>query len=159
MAEYAAIAMMVVGAAVTVVGQQQQAKAQESALDYQARQQEAKAGQERAAAQRQAKEERRQAIIAISRAQALTGGGSTDDGVLEGIGDIAAQGEYNALLSLYEGEERGLGREMQAEGYRMEGANARSAANWKSASTVFSTGTSMYGNYGNGGFSSKRTVQ
>lgn len=156
MAETAVIVMMAASAAVSVVAAQEQAKSQESALEYQARQQERKAGEERAVAQRQAQEQRRQAVLAISRAQAVTGGGSTDDGVLDLVGDIAAEGEYNALTALYEGEERGLGREMQASGYRMEGANARSAANWKSASTVFSTGTSMFGNYGNGGFGRTR---
>jgi hypothetical protein len=144
--------LMAVSAAVSVVGQQKQAKAQESALDYQARQMEQKGGQERAAAQRQAQEERRQATLAISRAQALTGGGSTDEGVLNVIGNIAAEGEYNSLIALAEGEESALGREMQADGLRFEGKAGRSAANWKSASTVFSAASSMYGNYGGGGF-------
>lgn len=152
MAEYATVIMLAASAAVSIVSAQQQAKDNDAALDYQARQQEQKAGQERAAAQREAQENRRQGQIMISRAQALMGGSGTDEGALDSIGDIAAEGEYRALTSLYEGEERGLGREMQASGLRMEGDAGRRAANWKSASSVFGAGSSMYGKYGNGGY-------
>lgn len=157
MAESAVYIMMAAATAVSVVSAQQTAKGNEAALDYQARQQEQRAGQERAASQREAQEHRRQGQIMISRAQALTGGGSTDDGALDAIGDIAAQSEYNALTAIYEGEERGLGREMQATGFRMQGDAGRRAANWQSASSVFSAGSSMYGKYGNGGFGGSGT--
>jgi hypothetical protein len=145
--------LMAASAAVTIVGQQQAAKDQQRAAEFQAKQYEQKAGQERAMAQRQAIEDRRQANLAISRAQAIAGGGAGDDGVLNLTGRIAAEGEYNALTSLYEGEQSALGREMQGTGLRMEGQSKRRAANWQSASTIMSTSSSMYGKYSGGGFS------
>lgn len=146
--------LMAATAATSIIGQQNQAKAAQQTADWQARQHEQQAGQMRAAAQREAMEQRRQAQLAISRAQAVTGGGSTDEGVLDAIGDYAARGEYNALTAIYEGEESALGRQMQAEGLRMEGHNARRAANVSSLGTVFSTASSMFGKFGNGGFGS-----
>lgn len=150
----APLLLMAASAAVSIVGQHQTAKAEQQALNFQAKQQEQKAGQDRASAQRQALEDRRQASLAMSRTQALAGGGGSDESVLGLTGDIAGEGEYNALASMYEGEESALGRETQATGLRMEGKSRRRAANWKSASTVLSTASSMYGAYGGGGASS-----
>lgn len=149
----AALPMLLIGAstAMTIIGGQQQAKAQQAGMDYQAKQLEQQAGQTRATAQRQAMEDRRQATLAQSRVQALAGGGGTDESLLNFTGDIAAEGEYTALASLYEGEERALGLEGQATGLRMEGKSLRRAANWKSASTLLSGASSMYGMYGQGG--------
>lgn len=144
--------MMAASAAVSILGTQQAAKAQQAGLEFQAKQSEQQAGQDRASAQRHAMEQRRQATLMQSRVQALAGGGGADEGVLELTGDIAGEGEYNALASLYEGEESALGREMQSQGLRMEGKSARRAANWKSASTIMSTASSMYGAYSGGGF-------
>lgn len=137
--------------AMSVIGQQQAAKAEQAGLEFQGKQLEQKAGQDRASAQRQAMEERRQSTLAQSRVQALAGGGGTDESILGLTGDIAGEGEYNALASIYEGEESAMGRETQAVGLRMEGKAKRRAANWKSASTIMSTASSMYGNYGGGG--------
>jgi hypothetical protein len=137
---------------VTVASAQAQAKDQRTMADYQARQAEQRAGQERAMSQRKAMEERRQSRLAISRAQAVAGGGSTDDGVLDLTGRIAGEGEYNALNAIYEGEESALGRGMQAQAMRMKGDSAQRAANYQSAGSVFSSATSMYGKYANGGF-------
>lgn len=144
--------MMAASAAVSVIGQQSAAKAQQAGLDYQAKQQEAAAGQTRASGQRESMEQRRQATLAQSRVQALAGGGGSDESILNLTGNIAGEGEYNALSALYESEESALGREAQATGLRMEGKSVRRAANWKSASTVLSTASSMFGNYGKGGF-------
>lgn len=144
--------MMAASAAVSIIGQQQAAKAEQAGLDYQAKQMEVKAGQDRATAQRQGMEEQRQARLANSRVQALAGGGGADESVMNLTANIAGEGEYNALTSLYEGEQSALGREMQGAGLRMEGKAKRRAANWKSASTVMSTASSMFGSYGSGGF-------
>jgi hypothetical protein len=152
MAVAALAPMLMASAAISIIGQQQTARSQQAALNYQARQLEQKAGQERAIAQRQGIEDRRQAQLAQSRVQALAGGGGADESVLNLTGDIAAEGEYNALTSLYGGEQSALGREGQAAGLRMEGKAARRAANWSSVGTIFSTASSMYGKYGQGGF-------
>lgn len=148
----AGLLLMAASAAVSIIGQQQAAKAEQANANYQAKQLDMKAGQDRAIAQREGLEARRQARLANSRVQALAGGGGLDEGVLELTGDIAGEGEYNALTNLYEGEQSALGREGQASGLRVQGAAARTAANYKSASTVLSTASSMYGSYGNGGF-------
>jgi hypothetical protein len=148
--------LMVASSAMSIIGQQSAAKSQQQALDYQAKQQEQKAGQDRAIAQRQGMEDRRQSRLAASRLQALAGGGGADESVLSLTGDIAGEGEYNALTAMYEGEQSALGREGQAAGLRMEGKAARRAANYKSASTILSTGSSMFGKYGDGGFGGAR---
>jgi len=144
--------LMAATAAVTVIGQQKAAKAEQQAANFQAQQLEEQGGQIRASAQRQGFEQRRQARLAMSRVQNLTGGNSTDESILNFTGNLAAEGEYNALTSLYEGEEAALGRQSQATGLRMQGKAARTAANYKSASTVLSTASSMFGAYSNGGF-------
>jgi hypothetical protein len=154
----AAMLMMAASAAVSIIGQQQAGRDQQAAAEWQAKQQEMKAGQERASSQRQALEDRRQARLASSRVQALAGGGGLDEGVLSLVGDIAGEGEYNALASIYEGEQSAIGRGMQADGLRMEGKAARRAANFKSVSTVLSTGSSMFGKYGNGGFNGTNDI-
>lgn len=146
------LVLMAASAAVSVIGQQQAGEAAKQSADYQAAQLEQKAGQDRASAQRASIEQRRQATLANSRVQALAGGGGADGSILDFTGEIAGEGEYNALASLYEGEEMARGREAQAVGLHMEGKAARRAANWKSASTIFSTASSMFGNYGGGGF-------
>lgn len=129
----------------------------------------AQAGQQRAAGQRRAQEQRRQAAIAGSNIQARTGGGSTDASILGLTGNIAGEGEYNALTNIYEAEESALGSEGQAGTARRQGdmyraggqaALARGAAageaavsvsRMNAASTIFSSGSSLYSKYGGGG--------
>lgn len=179
--------LAVAGTAVTVVGQQSAAKdraalaeaegrdrqnqanqAADSA-DAQALQLQQEAGQQRAAGQRRAQEQRRQAAIAGSNVLARTGGGSTDASIMGLTGNIAGEGEYNALTNIYEAEESALGYEgqagtakRQASMYRSsgqaavargaaQGEAARRAGNLSSAATIFSTGSSLYGKYGGGG--------
>ncbi len=162
------------------VVQDQQAQIQnEQALmaadqsDYQAAQLDQNAGQQRAASQRQAAEQRRQARLAASRVQALAGGGSTDPSVLGLTGDIAGEGEYNALSALYEGEEKARGMEMQATSARGQGDQYRksgqaalargqvalqqgqvsnSAAKLNATSALFSGASSLFTKYGDGGY-------
>lgn len=157
--------LSVIGGAVGIGGalkgaQASNAQAQIAATqsEYQAQQLDQQAGQTRASAQRTAIEQRRQAKIAQSNLQAKTGGGSTDASILGLTGDIAGEGEYNALSALYEGEERARGLEMQASSargqagqYRSSGADALAAGNTKAMTGIFSTASSLYGKYGAGG--------
>jgi hypothetical protein len=138
--------LMAASTAISIIGAQRQAKDQQEVLEYQAKQQEQKAGQDRASSQRMAIEERRKATLAQSRIQALAGGGGTDATMLGLTGKIAGEGEYNALAALYEGEESALGREGQAAGLKAEGKAARTAANYKSAGTILNaaSGFSKY---------------
>jgi hypothetical protein len=146
---------------------QSQVAASES--DATAAQLDVQAGQQRAAGQRRAQEQRRQAAIASSNVQARTGGGSTDASILGLTGNIAGEGEYNALTNIYEAEESALGAEgqagtarRQASAYRAGGEAALvrgraagdaavSSSRIGAASTIFSAGSTLYSKYGGGG--------
>ena len=160
------VTMMLVGSTVlSAAGNLQEgwaadanAKAQQQSLEYEAKQSEVQAGQERAAAQRRAMEERRQATLASSRARALAaaGGGATiDPSVVNLMGDLAAEGEYNAGVAMYEGEEEARNLETSASLRRYEGTMARSAGKQakragyiKAGTTVLKGGKSIYDSYG-----------
>lgn len=124
-------------------------KSQKQALDYQAGLLEQQAGQERATAQRRAYEERRKATLVGSRAQAVaaaSGGGALDPTVLEITGDIAGEGEYNALTQMFTGEERALGLENEAALRRYEGDEAlRAGKIRKKQAKIAAIGTLLSG--------------
>lgn len=104
--------------------------------EWQAAQLKQQAGQERASAQRQAIEERRKATLAVSRARAISagsGGSATDPTVMKIYGDLASEGESNALTALWEGEESARGLEAQAGASLYEGAAAYQGSKYKSS--------------------------
>lgn len=141
MAELATIATIVsVGSSIASgLGQMQAGKAAKANANFQAAQLEQQAGQEVASAQRVAIEERRRAGIAMSNAQAASaasGGGASDPTVLKITGDIAKQGEYNALSALFEGEEKARGLRLGATTSRMEGKQAAKAGKTAGFSTI-----------------------
>lgn len=139
------------GTVVSTIGAIQQGNAQQAAANYQAAQLTQQAGQDRATAQRQAIEERRKAGLALSRVQAFSaasGAGATDPTVNNIAGDIAGQGEYNALTQLYNGEERARGLENQASATRFQGQQAHQAGLFKAGSTILEGGTSLMTKYG-----------
>lgn len=135
--ETAFMALSAVGTVVNTLGtiaQGNQAKAQgiaaQNAANFRAAQLEQQAGQERAAAQRNAIEERRQARLAMSRGLAVaaaSGGGALDPTVVNLLGDVQAEGDYRALMRLYQGEERARGAELGATAARYEGDSAYAA--------------------------------
>lgn len=174
----AAIPLMVVGSLVSASGtiaggkaSQQYAQTQAAASNYQAGVSEntaaileTNAGQERAAAQRTAAEDRRRARLAASRAQAVaaaSGGGASDPTVTGLISDIQGEGEYRALASLWQGEDRArnlqaaaydkraeaTGQRYTAGVYDWQGDEYRRAANIKAISTLLSAGTGIAGKY------------
>lgn len=120
------------------------------------------AGQERAASQRQAIEEKRAANKAINRAKLLaasSGAGATDPDIINIVGNIAAEGEYNALARLYTGEETARGLEDQAAaviyngkseaaGYKSYAKAYKSAATGEGIGTLLSGGVSFFEKYG-----------
>lgn len=140
------------GSIVSGLGQMQAGRAANASAKFQAAQLEQRAGQERAAAQRQAIEERRRAALAISRGRAVaaaSGGGATDPTVLNVAGGVAAQGEYNALSALFEGEERARGANLQATSARMEGKQAKKAGMVGGLGTIAGgVGQTLYMRYG-----------
>lgn len=127
-----------------------QGNAADKVAGYEATQLEQRAGQTRATAQRQAIEDRRRARLANSRLQALAGGGGGDVTAVKLASDIAGEGEYKALSSLYEGEESAVGDEQAAMARRMEGKNAKRAGRIKLISSIFSSAGDIMGAFGGG---------
>lgn len=153
MTELATVAL-VASTAVQAAGTLASGKAEKQASFSQAKQLNQQAGQERAASQRMALQNRREADVAASRATAFaaaSGGSATDPTVTKIVSDIAGQGEFNALTSLYNGEERARGMEYGAKVKIAEGSNAKKASQTKALGTILSTASSLYGRFGNGG--------
>jgi hypothetical protein len=159
-------AMTVVGTLASVSSSRQQAKdaervgqAEQAQSEVTAKNMEAEAGQRRAVSQHKAMEDRRQARLVASRAQVVAGGAGGDGTALDLMGDIAGEGEYNALTSLYEGEEGARSREYSAANARAYGASRVQAANMtanahksNATATLFKSATSLFDKYGQGGF-------
>jgi hypothetical protein len=105
----------------------------------------------RATSQRESIADRRDAryLLSKARARAAASGGAMDDPTLVNIfGDIEAEGEYNALVRLWEGEEAAAGDAAAARASRNEG-NASAAAGYLQA------GATLWDGYQNGSFSKK----
>lgn len=134
------------GAAVSAVGAVQGGKAQQSALNFQAKQLEAAGLAESAAAQHRAEEDRRQTRLVQSRARAVgaASGGGID---IDLAGDIEADGEYRALTTLWEGDEAAKGRNTQAAASRFEGRAAKTSGLLRAGSTIAGGATSLYEKY------------
>lgn len=156
---FLAAALPYIAAAGTVISTVQQAgaakaagQAQQQAADFAAGQAEQQAGQARAASQRRAIEERRRGRLAASRAQAVgaASGSAGSVDVINRIADLEAQGEYGALVALYEGEEQARGLETQAGVSRFEGGQARTAGNLAAQSAIVSGASSLAAKYGGG---------
>ena len=152
MATAAALVLAGVSTAVQVAGTLAAGKAQQSAANYQAAQLDQQAGQARASSQRDAANQQRTTAYALSRAQAVAaaGGGNTlDPTVVNTEQNIAGQGEYNTLTSLFNGEEKARGMEQEADTARYQGGLDESAAQTKAIGTIASSGSSMLMKYGN----------
>jgi len=172
MAAPISIGLMVVSTALTAASAIQQgnaadvqAQAQQQMLNSRALQADMKANEERALTQRSANEERRQAELSTSRAQALTaasGGSTLDPSIVNLMGDLAAEGDYNAGIETFQGESRARDLEFGAELDRYSGVQerkagkaARKAGFLKAGATVLKGGSSMYSKYGSGAGSEK----
>lgn len=116
------------------------------------------AGQDRAISQIEATRVRRSARYAQSRALALaaaSGAGASDPTVVNLIGGIAGEGEFQALSALYTGEESARGQEFAGKIARKEGSSAKTASYFKAAGTLLSGASSWADKYGgDGGFGS-----
>jgi hypothetical protein len=141
------VAGTALGAGSTIIG----ANAEAKDLRQQAAQLEAQAGLERATSQRTAMEEKRQARLASSRAQALaaaSGGGVDDPTVVNIMAGIEGEGEYRALSALYEGDQSALGMEAEAAARRKGAKATKRAGLVKAAGTILSSGASLFDRYG-----------
>ena len=132
-------------------------RAQQQEAQFRAEQGRVNAGQQRASAQRAAIEDRRRGRLAQSRAISLgaAGGGSTED-IVGTLGGLGAFSEYNALSSLFEGEESARQLEAGADLALFEGDNAMRAANARASAARTSgfvkAGTTLFSKYADGGF-------
>lgn len=160
-------------AAVSMVGQYMGGRAEKKSALEDAKALRKRAGQTRATAQRASIEERRDAKYLMSRARALaaaSGGGVSDPSIVNILGDIEAEGEYNALARMYEGETAAQSDIVAARARRSEGNAAMNAAYFGMAasaakgyagagggtprSATTGSGTTFASKYGGGGISS-----
>lgn len=161
-------AMAMVGAATSIMGGNQAAKAaqttaarQKTESEFEAAQLEQNAGQAIASSQRDALEQQRQSRLVQSRALALasaSGGAATDPTVVNLISDIAGQGAYRAGVALYQGADKARQLTMGADAKRYEGdvaiesgANKAKAYRIAGITGAFSSASTLFGKYGGGG--------
>ena len=126
---------------------------QKQAMDYSAAQLNQEAGQSVASGIQGAISERRKAAYVASDARARTaaaGFTTTGTTAIANEGQITGEGEYRALTSLYQGNDRAQELNIRGQGMRNEGAAAQTAGYISAASTVMSGGTSFYDKYGAG---------
>ena len=170
MADPLTIGLMVGGTILQAVGQRNagiaakqeadaQAQFQENVADSQSKQLKQKAGQERAVAQQRAIAKRKESTLAQSRATAVaaaSGGGAFDPTVVGILGDLEAEGDYNVLAALYEGDTVAQDLEYDADlkvmsaGYsgellRTAGKNEKKAGQLAAFSTILSGAGSAAG--------------
>jgi hypothetical protein len=115
-------------------------RAAKKSAQFDAKQLKRRAGETRATSQRQSNEERREARYVLSRARAVAAsqGGALDDPTMVNVfADIEAEGEYNALARLYEGESAARADSRQARARRREGNAAMNAAYFETAGHLF----------------------
>src|SRR6185437_8837158 len=97
------------GTVLSAKSQMDQAEYQRELGEVQNQSLKQKANEDAAAAQRAQEQTDRQTRLLISRDQAISaasGGSATDPGVLNIEGNVAQQGDYNALTALYNGQSR-----------------------------------------------------
>lgn len=104
-----------------------EAEAKRRAAEFEAAQHEEVAGELIAASHRAAYEERKNAALLASRAQAVAGGsgaGVSDPTVVDIINQISGEGAYRAALALQEGEQAAKKHRMSAKSLRETGYSA-----------------------------------
>jgi hypothetical protein len=138
-----------------------QGLAQQQQKDLEAQQQQQQAGQVRAFASHQAEVTARNTGLVLSAGRsnaAWSGTTTTNPGVVNTLGQVAGQGEYNALAQLATGEENARGLDTRAALSRYEGQQAAQAgqirqqsSRTQAISTIFSGAGSLFTKYGFGG--------
>ena len=138
----------VVTTALSAAAQSKKEKQEALIFESQAKQKDIIAGQQRAESQIKAKEERRQARLLQSRAQARgAASGAIGPGLTNIESDIIGEGELSALTSLYEGEEAARSAEYGAELDRYSARNKRKAARTTLLTGIASSVSKGYGSY------------
>jgi len=147
----------------TFAGQRAEASAAEESArraqmvaDFEARQLEQQSRAAFAKGTREASEERRKAAIVASgaRAAGAASGAAFDEGMAENLAEIETEGDYNALMAMFNAQTIQQNLQLQAATRRWEGdvtaadyeAKAASAQR-KSLSTILSGATKAYESY------------
>ena len=135
-------------------GAHQQGKQAKQQAEFERKQAEINSLAERATAQRQANQERKRTKLKLSRlnaSAAASGTSATDVSVLDERGDIAQEGEFNALSALYGGETRAQNHIAQAEANGIRYVNQANAAQTSAIAGGFGAlgagAVSMYDTY------------
>jgi len=128
------------GGMASAVGSYAEGQQARKAAKFEAQQLEAQGTAAYAKGTREAALERRKAAILTSNTRAAQAGSGAafDEGAVETLGDIGAEGEYNALSALFEGESQQAGLKAQAAARRWEGKQQQSTAMRKTLSTIIS---------------------
>jgi len=137
------------GTVAGAVGSYAEGKQARQAAKFESQQLEAQATAAYAKGTKEAALERRKAAILASdtRAAQAGSGAAFDEGAVETLGDISAEGEYNALSALFEGESQQAGLKAQAAARRWEGKQQAAAAGRKTLSTILSGASKAYKSY------------
>lgn len=135
------------GAAISLLGQQQQGRAAQAAANYQAEQADADAQAARSAAKVQAQKIRDAGKQQASQANASLAASGVETGegtALRITSGITGNAEEDAYTTILNGVNSGNRLNAQAQADRISGNNARRAANIGSAGTVLQGGSSFY---------------
>lgn len=120
---------------------------QRNALDSSASSLEQEAGQSVASGIQGAIQDRRRAAYVASNARAaIAGSGMSTTGTTAEatVGQIRGEGEYRALTSLYQGEDRASELDYRASSMRRAGSNAITAGWISGVTSVLSSGSSSF---------------
>jgi hypothetical protein len=143
MAAAAAIATLA-SAGMQAFGAIHSGKAQQAALNFEAKQHEKQAAEERAAAQREAEEKKHEGKLLQSRQIALAasgGAGVVNPSILDIYSETAEESDLNARAVQYGGESRARGQLDQAAAARAKGKAARTGS-------IFEAGGLLLGGIG-----------
>lgn len=114
---------------------QKNATAQQNELNYEAANATQEAGEQRAAAQQKEIQTNKQTALAQSRARTLAaaGGGGGDPSVVDIMGDLETEGNYNAGIDKFEGEDAARGLEDTAAEKTYEGKLVKAGGSQQAA--------------------------
>lgn len=141
-------ALAVTAGGLEAYGKHKEGQAASKMATFEAGQMEQKGIAEVALGQRKAAEKRREADLLQSRAVAVSaagGGTSTDASMLNILGDIEAEGEYNALTEMFDAKMRDRDLKTAAKMRRAEGKQARRAGNMAATVSILKTAGSFAG--------------
>jgi hypothetical protein len=133
-----AVAMMIVGTAVSAYGQYQSGKAQKAAYDYNAQVEErnAQIARDQAAYDASQQEKKTRQVIAAQRVAYSAGGFTMAGTALDTLRQSATEGEMDRMAILYGGDVESANRKSAATLARYQGKAAKTAGTYAAAGTA-----------------------